>query len=117
MMKEMSRANLDGLKDTTACQEATKTEPNPGTMQFIEESQKISKEEAAGMPIERLRKWRRQKLKERPRDIVDPGGSWLLPAGRCPAVQKWLGEIGTSSGFFRPKEIVDGGRNCPPAVI
>jgi hypothetical protein len=31
-----------------------------------------------------------------PRDIVDPGGSWLQPAGRCPPVQKWHGEKETS---------------------
>jgi hypothetical protein len=32
-----------------------------------------------------------------PEETVDPGGSWLLPRGRCPAVQKWHGARGTSS--------------------
>jgi hypothetical protein len=49
----------DGRKETTACQEATETEPNPGIMQSIEVHQVIPKGEAAGMPIGGLRKRRR----------------------------------------------------------
>jgi hypothetical protein len=39
----------DGRKETTACQEATETEPNPGMMRSTEEHQEISKGEAAEM--------------------------------------------------------------------
>jgi hypothetical protein len=55
-------------------QEATKTEPDPGKMQSVEEHQKIPKEEAAVMPVGELRKrgrdrnlaaGRRQKPKRR----------------------------------------------------
>jgi hypothetical protein len=38
---------------------------------------------------------------------VDPGGSWLPPAGRCPAVQQWHGAREMSLGKFGPSEIVD----------
>jgi hypothetical protein len=31
---------------------------------------------------------------------MDPEGSWLPPAGRCPAMQKWHGEKETSSRKF-----------------
>jgi hypothetical protein len=41
MMEEMLRANQDGLKETTACQEATETKPNPGMMQSIEEHKEV----------------------------------------------------------------------------
>jgi hypothetical protein len=39
--------------------------------------------------------------------IVDPGRSWLPPAGRCPAVQPWHGARETSSEKLRPREYVD----------
>jgi hypothetical protein len=44
---------------------------------------------------------------------VDPGGSWLSPAGRCPVVQQWHGVRETSSGKFGSRETVDHGRNWP----
>jgi hypothetical protein len=43
--------------------------------------------------------------------MVNPGGGWLLPAGRCLTVQQWHGVEETSSGISGPKEIVDHGRN------
>jgi hypothetical protein len=46
----------DGRKETTACQEATKTEPNPGMMQSIEEHQEITKGEATVMLVGGSRK-------------------------------------------------------------
>jgi hypothetical protein len=67
------RAELD---ETTACNGATETEPDPGMMQSIEEHQEIPKGEAAVMPVRGSRKRRRvrnlaaerrQKLKERTR--------------------------------------------------
>jgi hypothetical protein len=39
MMEEMLRANQDGLKEMTACNGVTETEPDPGMMQFIGEHQ------------------------------------------------------------------------------
>jgi hypothetical protein len=47
------------LDETSACNEATETEPDPGTMQSVEEYQEIPKEEAAVMPIGGWRKRRR----------------------------------------------------------
>jgi hypothetical protein len=38
-----------------------------------------------------------------PEKIVGPGGSWLPPAGRCPAVQEWHGIRGTSSRLSGPE--------------
>jgi hypothetical protein len=108
---------MDGRKETTACQEATETEPDPRMMQSIKEHQEISKEEAAVMPVGEPRKRRRvcslaaerrQKRKERSRgNCGSRRKSRPPPAGRCPAMQKWHGEKGTSSGMFRPKETVD----------
>jgi hypothetical protein len=54
----------DDRKETTSCQEMTeanteKTEPNPGTIQSVEEYHEVPKEEAAVMPVGGLRKWRR----------------------------------------------------------
>jgi hypothetical protein len=37
-----------------------------------------------------------------PEEFVDTGGSWLPIAGRCPAVQKWQGPRGTSTGISGP---------------
>jgi hemerythrin-like domain-containing protein len=64
------------LDETTACNEATETEPDPGKMQSIEEYQEIPKVEAAVMLVGELRKRRmvwnlaaehRQRFKERTR--------------------------------------------------
>jgi hypothetical protein len=73
MMEEMLRANQDELKETTACNGATETEPDPGMIQSIEEHQEISKGEVSVMLVGELRKRRmvqnlsperRQKRKE-----------------------------------------------------
>jgi hypothetical protein len=45
------------------------------------------------------------------RKIVDSGVNWPPPAGRCPTVQEWHGERGTSTGKFRARKIVDPGVN------
>jgi hypothetical protein len=82
-----------------------KTEPDPGTMQYIEEHQEIPKGEAAVMPVggpisgAGSAIWPRsaaRRGRKGPREIVDPGGSRLPPAGRCRVVQKWHGARGTS---------------------
>jgi hypothetical protein len=44
------------LDETTICQQAMETEPNPGMMQSKEEHQEIPKEEAAVMLVGELRK-------------------------------------------------------------
>jgi hypothetical protein len=102
--------------------EATETKLDPGLVQFIEERQEIPKGEAAVTPVGEPRKRsrvynlaeeRRQERKERTREIVDPEGSSLLPAGRCPAVQKWHGVKGNSSGRFGSRKTVNRGRNWP----
>jgi hypothetical protein len=119
MMEEMLRANHNGLKEMTACREVTKTEPSPGMMQSIEEHQENPKGEAAVMPVGGLRKRCRvcnlamechQKRKERTWGKLDPGGSQLPPAGRCPTLQKWHGGKETSSGELGPRRIVGPGR-------
>jgi hypothetical protein len=68
-------ANMNACqKETTTCQEATETEPDPEMIQSIEEHQEIPKGEAAVMPVGELRKQHRvpnlaakcrQKMKER----------------------------------------------------
>jgi hypothetical protein len=74
MMKEMLRTNQDGLKEMTACNEVTETEPKPGMIQSKEEHQEIPKGEAAVIPVGGPRKRHRvqnlaaercQKRKER----------------------------------------------------
>jgi hypothetical protein len=88
-------------------------------MQSTEEHQEISKGEAAVMLVGEPRKWRRvrnlaaerrQKMKKRTWEKSGYKRKLADPTGRCPAVQKWHGEKGTSSGMFRPKDIVDRGR-------
>jgi hypothetical protein len=53
----------------------------------------------------------RREPKELTEEIVDPEGRWLPPAGRYPFVQQWHGARETSSGKFRPREIVNHRRN------
>jgi hypothetical protein len=81
----------------------------PEELETVTEHQEIPKEDATVVPVGEPRKRRRvcnvsaerrQKMKERTR-----GKSRFKR--RCPAVQKWHGEKGTSSGMFRPKEIAD----------
>jgi hypothetical protein len=69
-----------GRKETTAWNESTETEPDPGIMQSTEGHQGIPKGEAAVMPVGEPRKWRRvrnlaakrrQKMKERIQEEVD----------------------------------------------
>jgi hypothetical protein len=79
--------------------EVTDFKTNPEEMEYVAEHQEIPKEDAAVMPVEEPRKGRRvrnlaaerrQKMRERNREIVDKGESWLPPAGRCPAVQRGM---------------------------
>jgi hypothetical protein len=113
------RAYLD---ETTACNAATETGPDPGMMQSIEEHQKGPKGEAAVMPVGEPRKRRsvrnlaaerRQKMKERTRVKTGSRRKSAAPARMCPAVHKWHDEKRTSSGIFRPQKIVNRGRNWP----
>jgi hypothetical protein len=78
------------LVETTACEEAAETDPGPGFMQSIEEPQKISKGDAAVMPVGETRKRRRvcnlaaerrQKRKEWTRGNSGSRRKWLPPAG------------------------------------
>jgi hypothetical protein len=111
------------LDETTACQEATETEPDPRMMQSIEEHQEIPKEEAAVMLVGKSRKRRRvcnlaaerhQKRKERTRGNRGSRRKSALPAGRCPSVQKWHGVKGTTSEKFGSWRSLDGERSLPP---
>jgi hypothetical protein len=97
MMEEMLRANQDCLKEMTTCNEVTETELDPGMMQSIEEHQEVPMEDTTVMPVGQPRKRRRvcNLAAERSGEKVDPGGSRLPPAGRCPAMQKWHGTRGT----------------------
>jgi hypothetical protein len=110
------------LDETTACSKATKTEPDSWMTQSIEEHQEIPKEEATVMPVGGPRKRRRIRNLAAERDRkwgkgcgekLNPGGSRLPPAWRCPAVQKWHGEKETSSGELGPRKIVSPGREGP----
>jgi hypothetical protein len=114
-------ANRDDQKGRTSCHEATETEPDPGMVQSIEKRCEIPYEEATVMPVREPRKRcrvrnlaeeRHQKMKERlGGEKENPGGSWPSHARMCPAIQKWHGGKGTSSGMFRPKGIVEHARN------
>jgi hypothetical protein len=112
----------DGRKETTACQEATETETHPGMMQSIEEQQEIPKGEAAGMPVEGLRKRRRarnlaserrQRRKERIRGYR---GFRRKLAAACREVSrraKMAWRKKKTSGKFGPWKSVDGERSLP----
>jgi hypothetical protein len=82
---------------TITCNKAAETKIDPGLMQSIEQHWEIPKGEAAVKTAGELRKRRKicnlaaerqQKKKERPGEVVDPGGSWLLSAGRYSSMQK-----------------------------
>jgi hypothetical protein len=112
-MKAVIQPIRSELDETTACNEATETGPDPGMMQAIEEHQEIAKEDAAVMPVGGPRKRgtvcnlaaeRRQK-KERTGEIVDVGGGRLPLAGRCPAVQKWHGKKETGHENWDPGKL------------
>jgi hypothetical protein len=113
---QMELQTADVLYGIPADTTYEKTDPNQGMMQSTEEHQEIPKGEAAVMLVGELRKQhrvrnlaaeRRQKQKERIRTSCESKRRSTTPAGRCPAMQKWHCEKGTSSGLFRPKEIVD----------
>jgi hypothetical protein len=102
-----------------------KTEPNQGMKQSTEEHQEIPKGEAAVMRVKEPRSgvgsgvWPRSAARSRkkgPGEIVGPGGSWLLPAGRCLAVQEWHGTGRASSEKLGPRKIVDRARGSPPPL-
>jgi hypothetical protein len=95
---------------TAASRETTeadteKTEPDRGMMQSIVEHQVAPKEDAI---VKLVKGWKKrieagsqlqgnaESQRNLPEEIVDLVGSWLPPAGRCPAVQQWHGEKGTS---------------------
>jgi hypothetical protein len=111
------RAEMD---ETTACREATETEPNPGMMQFVEEHQEIPKGEGAVMPVGEPRKRRRvknlaaerrQKGKKRTRGNR---GSRRKSAAACRKVFRrpkvaWR----KRTGKFESRQVVNGGNNFP----
>jgi hypothetical protein len=75
-MKAVVQPTWSELDETTACNEATETEPNRGMMQSIKEHQEIPKEDATVMPVGGPRKQHRvcnlamerhQKMRERTR--------------------------------------------------
>jgi hypothetical protein len=111
------------LDETTACNGATETEPDPGMMQSIKENQEIPKGEAAVMPVGEPRKRRRvrnlaaegrRKRKERTRGYR---GSRKKSAAACRKVScraKGHGEKETSSGKIGPWKSEDGRRSSPP---
>jgi hypothetical protein len=77
---------------------------NPETMQSVEH-QEVPREDAmvklAKGPKKRHGAKSRlqgnvESHRNRPEEIVDPRGSWMPPARRCPTTQKWHGEKGTS---------------------
>jgi uncharacterized coiled-coil protein SlyX len=49
----------DARKETTACNEAKKTVPDPEMIQSVEKHQEVPREEAAVTPVKGLRKRRR----------------------------------------------------------
>jgi hypothetical protein len=80
-MKAVIQSIRSELDETTACNEATETEPDPRMMQSTEEHQEIPKEDAAVMPVGKPRKRsrvcnlaaeRRRKRKERTRGNRGP---------------------------------------------
>jgi hypothetical protein len=97
----------DDRNETTACNKATeKIEPDPGMMQSTEEHQDIPSEDVV-RPVKGLKKWGRSRKSTAGRH----GGSWLPPAGRCPAMQQWHGEKENSSEKVEFRKILDCARN------
>jgi hypothetical protein len=91
------RAELD---ETTTCQEATETEPDPGVMQSIEEHQEISKREVALLPVGGPRKRhrvcnlpaeRRQNIRERTRRNSGSRRKSIVACSKvsCRAIVAW----------------------------
>jgi hypothetical protein len=71
-------------------------------------------------PVKGRKKWQRggsqlqgdvESQRNWPEVIVDPGGSWLPPAGRCPAVQQWHGAREISWEKLGPWKIVGHARS------
>jgi hypothetical protein len=87
-------AGMKICQETTASQEATENEHDPGKRQSMEEHQEIPKGEASVMPVRELRKWhrvrslaaeRRQKRKER---TQENRGSRRKSAASCRKVTR-----------------------------
>jgi hypothetical protein len=77
------------------------------------EQREVPDEDAVVKPVKGRKKRHRGKRQAagrrgKPKELTRR--DWLLPAGRCPAVQQWHGVRGTSSRKFRHKEIVDRGK-------
>jgi hypothetical protein len=112
---KMMMAILDAYHERTMASlgetEAKDFKAIPEEMETVTEHQEIPKEDATVMPVGEPRKRRRvcnqPENEGKDPEKTDSRGSWLPPAGRCPAVQKWRGEKGTFSGMFRPKKTVD----------
>jgi hypothetical protein len=97
-------------KETMSCEVTTvacldSKDLNPEDMESEVEHQEVPMEEAAVISSGTIKKRHRGRHlaagqhgepKELPQEIVDPGRSWLSPAGRCPIVQQWHG-VGETS--------------------
>jgi hypothetical protein len=106
------------LDETTACNEATETEPDPGMMQSVAEHQEAPKGEATVMPVREPRRQRRvhnlaaersQKRKERTRGVCG-SRSKLAAACRkvsCHATVAWRRKNAV-------RKMVDRARNLLP---
>jgi hypothetical protein len=88
----------DGCNETTACNEATEDwtwsrndavhrGASRNKPQWCQSENQGSDVGSGIWPWSAARKWRKG-----PGEKADPVGSWLMPAGRCPAVQKWHGK-------------------------
>jgi hypothetical protein len=82
------KANVNAWQEATEAY-PDKVEANTEEMKFVAEQEKAPKEDATVKPIGGLRKWHRgqnlsaehcrKQQSNRPREIVDLGGNWLLP--------------------------------------
>jgi hypothetical protein len=120
-------ADMKNWKETMSCQVTAEAclnsqETNKEDMEPKVEHREVPTEETAVESSGTMKKryrgrhlvagWRGEP-KELSEETLDPGGSWLLPAGRYPIMQQWYGARETSSGKFGPREIVDCGSNWP----
>jgi hypothetical protein len=116
-MKAATQPIRPELDETSACNEATETKPNPGMMQSTEEHQEIPKGEAAVMLVGGPRKRRRvcnlaakrrQKRKERTRGY---GGSRKKLISACRKVSSHAKVAWRKRNLLRKIRILD---NCEP---
>jgi cysteinyl-tRNA synthetase len=110
----------DDRNETTACNEATETVPEPGMMQSAEEHQDtIHNKDAAVMPVGEPRKWRRvqnlaserrQNRKKRTRGTLVSRRKSAVARRKVTPRARWYGAR-ESSGIFGHRKIMDLSRN------